>query len=81
MSEAVETLVDTGAESNKDELIQNNMEAVLFNYNQLNYREKLLDIYSKVVRDNVCQKIDKKILLSEFIRLSNFSLLKWCDNA
>ena len=70
-----------GSVSNKDELIQNNMEAVLFNYNQLNYREKLLDIYSKVVRDNVCQKIDKKILLSEFIRLNNFSLLKWCDNA
>ena len=70
-----------GSVSNKDELIQNNMEAVLFNYNQLNYREKLLDIYSKVVRDNVCQKIDKKMLLSEFIRLNNFSLLKWCDNA
>jgi hypothetical protein len=70
-----------GSVSNKDELIQNNMEAVLFNYNQLNYRENLLDIYSKVVRDNVCQKIDKKILLSEFIRLNNFSLLKWCDNA
>jgi hypothetical protein len=70
-----------GSVSNKDELIQNNMEAVLFNYNQLNYREKLLDIYSKVIRDNVCQKIDKKILLSEFIRLNNFSLLKWCDNA
>jgi hypothetical protein len=57
------------------------MEAVLFNYNRPKYREKLINIYTKVVRDNVCQKIDKKILVSEFLRLNNFSLLKWCDNA
>jgi len=30
-----------------------------------------------VIRDNVHQKIDKKILLSEFFNLDNFSLLKW----
>jgi hypothetical protein len=74
-------LANPGSVSNKDELIQNNMEAVLFNYNQTKYRKKLIDIYKKVVRRNVCQKIDKKILLSEFLRLNNFSLLKWCDNA
>jgi len=74
-------LSSPGSVSNKDELIQNNMDAVLFNYNQLKYREKLIGIYKKVVRDNVCQKIDKKILLSEFLNLNNFSLLKWCNNA
>ncbi len=74
-------LSNPGSVSNKDELIQNNMDAVLFNYNQSKYREKLIGIYKKVTRDNVCQKIDKKILLSEFLRLNNFSLLKWCDNA
>lgn len=74
-------LSNPGSVSNKDELIQNNMEAVLSNYNQSKYREKLIDIYSKVVRNNVYQKIDKKILLLEFLRLNNFSLLKWCDNA
>lgn len=74
-------LSNPGSVSNKDELIQNNMDAVLFNYNQSKYREKLIGIYKKVTRDNVCQKIDKKILLSEFFRLNNFSLLKWCDNA
>ena len=74
-------LSNPGSVSNKDELIQNNMDAVLFNYNQSKYREKLIGIYKKVTRDNVCQKIDKKILLSEFLRLDNFSLLKWCDNA
>jgi len=74
-------LSNPGSVSKKDELIQNNMDAVLFSYNQPKYREKLIGIYKKVVRDNVCQKIDKKILLSEFLRLNNFSLLKWCDNA
>jgi len=34
-----------------------------------------------VVRDNVSQKIDKKLLVSEFLALDNFSLLKWCDYA
>jgi len=74
-------LSNPGSVSNKDDLIQNNMEAVLFNYNRPKYREKLINIYTKVVRDNVCQKIDKKILVSEFLRLNKFSLLKWCDNA
>jgi hypothetical protein len=74
-------LSSPGSISNKDELIQNNMEAVLFNYNRFNYREKLIGIYKKVIKDNVCHKIDKKILISEFLRLNNFSLLKWCDNA
>ena len=74
-------LSNPGSVSNKDELIQKNMKAVLFNYSQLKYREKLIGIYTKVVRDNVCHKIDKKILFSEFLRLNNFSLLKWCDNA
>jgi len=70
-------LSNPGSVSNKDELIQHNMQAVLFNYNRSKYREKLIDIYTKVVRDNVCQKIDKKILISKFLRLNNFSLLKW----
>jgi hypothetical protein len=74
-------LSNPGSVSNKDALIQNNMEAVIFNYNQSKYRENLIDIYTNVVKENVCQKIDKKILASEFFRLNNFSLLKWCDNA
>jgi hypothetical protein len=74
-------LSNPGNVSNKDALIRNNMEAVLFNYNQSKYREKLIDIYTNVVKHNICQKIDKKVLVSEFLKLNNFSLLKWCDNA
>lgn len=74
-------LSNPGSVSNKDELIQHNMEAVFLIYNKAKYREKLIDIYKKVVRDNVSQKIDKKLLVSEFLALDNFSLLKWCDYA
>jgi hypothetical protein len=64
--------------SDKEKLIQNNMNAVLLNYNKTIYRERLVDIYSRVVNNNVCHKIDKKVLLSKFLTLEDFSLLKWC---
>ncbi len=64
---------------NNKELIQNNMNAVLNNYNQTTYRKNLLEIYSKITNNSVYQSIDKNILLSEFINLEQFSLLKWND--
>jgi hypothetical protein len=70
-------LSNPGDMPNKDPLIQNNLNAVAHHYNQTKYRKTLVDIYTRVIRDNVHQKIDKKILLSEFFNLDNFSLLKW----
>jgi hypothetical protein len=70
-------LLDPGNVSDKEALIQNNMNAVLFHYNKTNYRKKLVDIYSRVIKDNVCHKIDKKVLLSKFLTPEDFSLLKW----
>jgi hypothetical protein len=70
-------LSNPGHVSDEDELIQKNMEAVLLNYNPLKYREKLMDIYTKVIRKNVRQKINKQKLLAEFLTPDNFSLLKW----
>lgn len=72
-------LSNPGDVPNKDALIQNNREAVLLNYNKPKYKKNLLDTYTKVIRNNVRQKIDKRTLLSEFLILKNFSLLKWCD--
>lgn len=72
-------LTNPGDVSNRDDLIRNNMEAVLLNYNKQRYKENLMDTYAKVIRNGVRQKIDKKTLLSEFLTLKNFSLLKWCD--
>jgi glycosyltransferase involved in cell wall biosynthesis len=74
-------LSNPGDVSNRDALIQNNLKAVKRHYNQTRYRKNLLDIYTRVIRDNVHQKIDKKILFSEFFSLDNFSLLKWSSYA
>ena len=64
---------------NNKELIQNNMNAVLNNYNKTTYRKNLLQIYSKIINNPVHQGLDKNILLSAFINLEQFSLLKWND--
>lgn len=66
-----------GEIKNKEDLIQNNMKAVLSNYNNRIYKKKLFEIYSNVCKNPVRQRIDKKILLSEFLNLQKFSLLKW----
>jgi len=70
-------LLNPGNVSDKETLIKNNMNAVLFNYNKTKYKKNLVDIYSRVIKDNVCHKIDKKVLVSNFLTLEDFSLLKW----
>ena len=72
-------LSHVGEIKNKADLIQNNMKAVLKYYNNKIYKKKLFEIYSKVCKNSVRQSIDKKILLSEFLNLEKFSLLKWGD--
>jgi hypothetical protein len=62
------------------ELIKMNKQAVLNHYNKDSYRRRLLEIYNCVSRQRVRQRIDKTILLSEFLKLNEFSLLKWCDD-
>lgn len=68
-----------GEMKNKEDLLQNNMKAVLNNYNNTVYKKKLFEIYSNVCKNPVRQNIDKKILLAEFLNLHKFSLLKWGD--
>lgn len=70
-------LLNPGNVSDKETLIKNNMNAVLLNYNKTKYKKNLVDIYSRVIKDNVCHKIDKKALVSNFLTLEDFSLLKW----
>ncbi|MEJ2658652.1 MAG: hypothetical protein P8012_15940 [Desulfobacterales bacterium] len=74
-------LSNPGDVSNKNELIQSNMKAVLLNYTPLKYGEKLIDIYKKVIRKSVHHKINKQKLLAQFLTPNHFSLLKWCDDA
>jgi glycosyltransferase involved in cell wall biosynthesis len=70
-------LLDPGNVPDKEALIQNNMNAVLFHYNKTNYRKNLVDIYFRVIKDTVCHKIDKKLLVLKFLTPEDFSLLKW----
>lgn len=70
-------LSSPGNVSDKKTLIQHNMNTVLFHYNKANYKKKLFNIYSRVIKDTVCHNIDKKLVLSKFLSLEDFSLLKW----
>jgi glycosyltransferase involved in cell wall biosynthesis len=70
-------LMDPGKVADKETLIQNNLNAVLLHYNKTNYRKNLVDIYSRVIKDRVCHKIDKKRLVLNFLTPEDFSLLKW----
>ena len=62
-----------------DALIKHNAQVVKTCYNQTVYRKKLLAAYNIIIQNDVCQKIEKKILLKYFFNLEHFSLLKWSD--
>jgi hypothetical protein len=70
-------LLSPGKVLHPEALIQNNLQAILNNYNQAIYTETLMNIYKKTVAVNVSHRIDKTVLFSEFLDLENFSLLKW----
>ena len=59
------------------DLIAANRQIVSQHYNSRNYRESLMNIYQRVVSEPVRQQIDKQKLLSTFLKLESFSLLKW----
>jgi glycosyltransferase involved in cell wall biosynthesis len=72
-------LAAIGRTDDQRDLIETNRSAVTRNYSMAKYRQKLLGIYRQVGRAPVRQKIDKKILLANFLDLTQHSLLKWGD--
>ncbi len=72
-------LATVGDPPDQKDLIAANRNAVTRNYSMAKYRQKLLAIYAQVNQTPVRQHIDKKILLSQFLDLTKFSLLKWGD--
>ena len=72
-------LLKIGKIRNEKDIVKTNRSAVIRNYNMSSYRQKLLTAYAAVNTDCVRQRIDKKILLAEFLNLTKFSLLKWGD--
>jgi hypothetical protein len=63
--------------ANSELLINHNRLAVKKNYNRVLYRERLLEIYRRVANVSVNQRLDKSTILSHFLNLNEFSLLKW----
>ncbi len=57
--------------------IVENKKAILENYNRDNCRKLLLDVYAKVCEIRVGHRIDKHVLLRNFLVPARFSLLKW----
>jgi len=72
-------LLKIGRIPDERETVKVNRRAVIRNYNISLYRQKLLTTYKAVKALDVRQRIDKKILLAEFLDLKRFSLLKWGD--
>lgn len=72
-------LLEIGKIRNEKDIIKTNRRAIIRNYNMSLYRQKLLNAYETVRTHRVRQRIDKKILLAEFLDLTKFSLLKWGD--
>jgi hypothetical protein len=72
-------LAQIGTAANEKDLIEVNRAAVQRSYNMSQYRQKLLTIYKHVATTSIRQRINKKTLLTEFMDLTKFSLLKWGD--
>ena len=72
-------LSNPGSVPDKSELIKKNKSAIRKGYSKAAYRKRLRKIYYKVSNSSVKQKIDKTVLFSAFLKLEEFSLLKWCD--
>jgi hypothetical protein len=70
-------LSDPGMVSDKNERILTNKRIVQEYYNPKIYRQRMLDLYDKVTTTPVKQRIDKTALATAFLKLEEFSLLKW----
>jgi hypothetical protein len=68
-----------GQVEKSEELIAHNSKTVSRYYSPALYKQRLLEIYNQVANVSVCQSINKHTLLSHFLNLQQFSLLKWSD--
>ena len=75
---AVESLVEV---PQKEVVIERNHRIITKKYNRQIYQKTLMQIYNRVIREPVRQRIDKKVLLTRFFDLNTFSLLKWATSS
>ena len=74
-------VLDPGDVHDKTSLIRHNRKAIEQSYNQKQYARILREAYARVANTAVKQRIDKRVLISAFLNLERFSLLKWNDYA
>ena len=60
-----------------DHIVENNRRAILSHFSADGYRRRLLDIYNRVISNDVIHCIDKRRLKNEFFKPSGGSLLRW----
>ena len=70
-------LDNPGVVSDPNHLIRHNRDAIKRKYNPQQYSQILLETYNRVANTPVQQRIDKMVLISAFLDLKKFSLLKW----
>lgn len=57
--------------------IQHNTDKIARHYNNASYRHTLLNIYHTIKDTSVQHRIDKRAVVTEFLKPENYSLLKW----
>ncbi len=72
-------LANPGDVSDPDSLIRHNRAAIQRTYSRRQYSRKLREVYDRAANTAVKQRIDKNVLVSAFLDLERFSLLKWSD--
>ncbi len=70
-------LANPGRVQDKKTLIQKNRNVIAEKYTLKSYRDVLQKIYARVVESSPAHRIDKRRLLTRFLDLDSFSLLKW----
>lgn len=77
LGEANPILKRVGALQGGDNRIAMNRQAVLAHYGRSSYQRRLRQAYASVLNHPVLHRIDKSLLLAEFVNNKNYSLLKW----
>lgn len=77
MLERNQTLISMMDDGPTAEVIHHNRERIVSLYHPDRYREKLIAIYREILDKPVRHAIDRRILLTAFLKENNFSLLKW----
>ncbi len=70
-------LMRMGRKSVSDQQIEKNRQRILTTFGPEAAARRLEDVYRRVINRSVTHRIDKSQLMSKFLKINNFNLLKW----